>query len=333
MTALALSHDKTYVASGHATGHIQLFDLNSPKAPLHSVPPTTWKAVASGQKEGHIQGSRIISIGFVAGRHAAIVSADDRGLAFSHRLGKILFVEASDILRILGKYQEDGLSSTSRPGISYAPSKSNYSLPAPDTSLPRHRQARYSIFEMLPLPLGTSPHPTDAYSIVALLTPTKLVVVGLKPTPKTWFKRMRPRNGTQGNSKSKGTMAWYPSVSLLSSAKPLSNVDNTLANPLLVYTWGPQLHVIQVVESQTKHVSQNARTGQRTEVEVGRISYQDIGWWSTEEDVLSVQWLNARVRLFASDSLRIAALIKAILSKSSCLQRRPYRFTMRKILR
>ena len=309
VTALALSHDKTYVASGHATGHIQLFDLNSPKAPSHSVPPTTWQAVASGKKEGHIQGSRIISIGFVAGRHAAIVSADDRGLAFSHSLGKILFVEASDILRILGKYQEDGLPNTSRPGISYAPSKSNHSSSAPDTSLPRHRQARYSIFEMLPLPLGTSPHPTDAYNIVALLTPTKLVVVGLKPTPKTWFKRMRPRKRTQGHSKSKGTMAWYPSVLPRSSTKPPSNLGNTLANPLLVYTWGPQLHIIQVVESQTKHVSQNTRTGRRTEVEVGQISYQDIGCWSTEGDVLSVQWLNARVRLFAPGPPRIITLI------------------------
>jgi len=100
-------------------------------------------------------------------------------------------------------------------------------------------------------------------------------------------------------------MAWYPSVLPRSSAGPPSNLDNTLVHPLLVYTWGPQLHIIQVVESRTKHVSQNARTGRKTEVEVGGISYQDIGCWFTEEDVLSVQWLNARVRLFTSGSLRI----------------------------
>ncbi|KAI0245854.1 hypothetical protein BJV78DRAFT_1259612 [Lactifluus subvellereus] len=104
VTALALSHDHTFVAAGHATGNIQLFDLKNPHVPAGSVLPTTLAAVASGRKEGHLQGSRIVSIGFIAGRHTAIVSADQTGLAFYHSLGKALFVEASDVLRILGKY-------------------------------------------------------------------------------------------------------------------------------------------------------------------------------------------------------------------------------------
>ncbi|KAI0245579.1 hypothetical protein BJV78DRAFT_1107102, partial [Lactifluus subvellereus] len=107
VTALALSHDHTFVAAGHATGHIQLFDLKKPHVPARSVPPTTLAAVASGRKEGHLRGSRIVSVGFVAGRHTAIVSADQTGLAFYHSLGKALFFEASDVLRILGKYPNE----------------------------------------------------------------------------------------------------------------------------------------------------------------------------------------------------------------------------------
>ncbi|KAI0715216.1 hypothetical protein C8Q76DRAFT_568514, partial [Earliella scabrosa] len=104
VTALALSFDHTYVAVGHVTGHVQLYDLRSPKVPARAVPPTTLAAVASGRQEGHLVGSRIISVGFVAGWHTALVSADDAGLAFYHSLGKVLFVDATDILRILGKY-------------------------------------------------------------------------------------------------------------------------------------------------------------------------------------------------------------------------------------
>jgi hypothetical protein len=85
VTAIALSHDHTYVAAGHATGHIQLFDLSKPQVPARSVAPTTLAAVASGRKEGHLQGSRIVNVGFVAGRHTAIFSADHTGLAFLRR--------------------------------------------------------------------------------------------------------------------------------------------------------------------------------------------------------------------------------------------------------
>ena len=107
VTALALSFDHTFVASGHASGHIQLFDLRSPKVPARVVPPTNLASVASGRQEGHLAGSRIVNVGFLAGRHTALVSADDSGLAFYHSLGKVFFVDATDILRILGKYPDE----------------------------------------------------------------------------------------------------------------------------------------------------------------------------------------------------------------------------------
>jgi hypothetical protein len=305
VTAVALSHDHTYVASGHATGHIQLFELKSPQAPVRSVPPTTWAAVASGRKEGHIQGTRIISIGFLAGRHTAIVSADERGLAFAHSLSKILFVEAPDILRILGKYQEDNSLSISR---SVLPNsfKGGNRASVPDTSLPRRARGGYTILEMLPLPLGTSPHPTDSYNVVAMLTPTKLVVVSLKPTPKTWFKCLRDINSRREQPKCKGTMAWYPSV--LSPAMETPSPKQETTSPLLVYTWGRELHIIRVNESRAKQLTQNSRTGKTTEVEVGRIVYEDVIHWSTEDEILAVQWLNANVPFYSLSTSTIPML-------------------------
>lgn len=307
VTALALSHDHTYVASGHSTGHIQLFDLKNPQSPVRSVTPTTLAVVASGRKEGHLQGSRIVNIGFIAGRHTAIVSADEHGLAFYHSLGKVLFVEASDILRILGKYPEANTLPAPQTVVSSSVSRSG-ALAIPNPSISRRRKSRYTILAMIPLPLGTSPHATDAYNVIALLTPTKLVVVALKPTPKTWFKC--PREVDEGGSwksrsKWKGTMAWFPSVVLPSSGEPdqVNHHDKknrvTSTTPMLVFTWGSSVHLIRVSELRTKQMLRSSKTGKPGEVEVGRIVYEDAGKWTVDSDVLAIQWLNANVGSFA----------------------------------
>ncbi|KAF9037914.1 Golgi CORVET complex core vacuolar protein 8-domain-containing protein [Rhodocollybia butyracea] len=63
------------------------------RLPLVSSPPPHLQ-LCLRRKEGHVQGSRIINIGFVAEGHTALISADESGLAFYHSLGKVLFVEA-----------------------------------------------------------------------------------------------------------------------------------------------------------------------------------------------------------------------------------------------
>ena len=243
MTALALSFDHTYVAVGHATGHVQLYDLRSPKVPARAVPPTTLAAVASGRQEGHLVGSRIVSVGFVAGRHTALVSADDAGLAFYHSLGKVLFVDATDILRILGKYPDEDIPD--------GPAALGHRLRRRKTRRPA------TILAMAPLPFGTSVHPTDAYNLIALLTPIKLVIMGLKPSPKTWYRRHRESDyEVSSKSRFKGTLAWFPSVSLgadLTSAperdskKGQANGVHPSSTPTLAYSWGESLHLLKVM--------------------------------------------------------------------------------------
>ncbi|KII92434.1 hypothetical protein PLICRDRAFT_27564 [Plicaturopsis crispa FD-325 SS-3] len=296
VTAVSLSHDHTYVASGHATGHILLYDLNNPQTPARSVPPTSITAVSSGRQEGHLAGSRIISIGFVAGRHTAVVSADEHGLAFYHSLGKVLFVDASDTLRILGKYPDEEISSPPRPLQNGA---------IPHAAPFRRRRTRYTILDMMPLPLGTAPHPTDAYNVVAMLTPAKLVVVGLKPTPKTWFKCPRnanEENGSKSRSRVKGAMSWWPSVWSSATGKPEQGSKKNQVNgnghsiatpPTLAYSWGNTLRIIRICESKVKQPVRNSRSGKTSEVEVGTIVFEEAGKWSTDEDIFALQWLNA----------------------------------------
>jgi hypothetical protein len=295
VTALALSHDHTCVAAGHSTGHIQLFDLKKPQNPIRSVPPTTLGVVATGRKEGHIQGSRIISIGFIAGRHTALVSADEHGLAFYHSLGKMLFVEASDILRILGQYPDPSAGMVTSPNSA-------------SSAAPQKRKPRYTILSMAPLPLGPTPHPTDAYDVVALLTPTKLVVVGLRPTPKTWFKCPREANeGQLLTSQMKGTLAWFPSVARSSADAPgpvqngtprHSENDIEARDPILAFTWGNSLRLIKVSEVRFRQRARSSKTGRTAEVDIGTISFEEMGKWNAEDAILGLQWLNAKVGSF-----------------------------------
>ncbi|PFH51516.1 hypothetical protein AMATHDRAFT_2972 [Amanita thiersii Skay4041] len=284
VTALALSHDHTYVASGHTTGHIFLYNLPEASSPVRSVLPITFAAVASGRKEGHLQGSGVVSVGFIGGRHTALVSADEHGLAFYHNLGKVLFVEASDTLRILGRYPEVSqvMTGSSQTMLTHALNR---------------RKARYTILAMAPLPLGPSPHITDTYQLIAMLTPTKLVVVGLGPSPKTWFKYLRDVDeGSSSTARSKhGNLAWYPSVSQSNATssddirvgEPLGSTD-----PMLVYTWGNSIHLIKIREAKIKQVIRNSKQGKSKEVDVGNIVYDHVCRWTTHDDVLFVQWLN-----------------------------------------
>jgi len=127
----------------------------------------------------------------VGARHTAIVSADENGLAFYHSLGKVLFVEANDTLRILGKYPDatpdTALPSKAPDGVASSAPRINGGGPVrPILSVP----ARGSRGKTLPF-LRWRPcrlahplillRPTISF---ALLTPAKLVIVGLKPSPR-----------------------------------------------------------------------------------------------------------------------------------------------------
>ncbi|KAH9935787.1 Golgi CORVET complex core vacuolar protein 8-domain-containing protein [Fomitopsis serialis] len=286
VTAVALSFDHTFVATGHANGHIQLFDLNTPKTPARFVPPTTLAEVAAGRQEGHIAGSRIVSVGFVAGRHTAIVSADDSGLSFYHSLGKVFFMDASDTLRLLGKYPEDSLG----PGPSGPNGVHHF----------RRRKSRKgnSLLAMAPLPLGTASHPTDQYNLIALLTPIKLV--------STWYRRHREDDDISSRSRFKGTLAWYPSIVRGKKDQAKGIGPHASTTPALVYSWAETLHMVRVSETKVPQQVRNPRTGKVTTTEVGRVTFEEAGHWTASGDILALQWLNVnQVVVLTSETLEV----------------------------
>jgi hypothetical protein len=155
---------------------------------------------------------------------------------------------------------------------------------------------------MAPLPLGTSPHVTDKYNLVAMLTPTKMVVVGLKPSPKTWFKIARglDEGGPwRSQTKWRGTLVWFPSIFSGSNSADVGDRSKEEQGPptapVLAFSWGHSLRVVKVEEVRIRQVVKNVKTGKEKESEVGAIDYQNILLWTAEEEILAMQWLNSQV--------------------------------------
>ncbi|CAE7228574.1 unnamed protein product [Rhizoctonia solani] len=295
VTAIALSTDHTYVAVGHARGYIFLYDLSSPQNPARTVEPVALKAVLAGRKEGHLVDTPVTYVGFVSARHTAIVSADARGLAFYHSLGKVLFVEASDIVRILGRYPTPGETpigpATEAPLRPDVKGKGKATDDASHTRLPTAVTIRVAS-----LPLGTIPHPTDAYQIQALITPSKLIVVGFKPSPKTWFRRHNPNQ----ESRSEPLLAWFPAYAPSDDASKQATFGREksvpMTAPVLVYTWGNILHFLKVKEDRVTQRVRDKKKGKVDKLEVGTLTFDELQtiYLGEYEQVRALQWLNVQ---------------------------------------
>lgn len=76
--------------------------------------------------------------------------------------------------------------------------------------------------------LPAAQHETDARQIAAILTPTKLLVVGMKPKPSTLFRRTNAGATT-------GCVAWLKAGSV--------DADS---DPVLAYSWDNTLHFLRM---------------------------------------------------------------------------------------
>ncbi|CAO3646628.1 unnamed protein product [Cunninghamella blakesleeana] len=166
-----------------------------------SIPSTTPQP--GNRKEGHIHGSAILHIGFIGIKKTEIVSGDDQGMAFYHVLYKVMMVNAVDTTRILGRYQNLsfspiglGLSDLKKNNASSSSLSDALSSSFP-SSIPTKPRRPSTVFAMQPLPLGQIPHPAENFALIALLTPYKMIIVGLKPSPQTKYKFLKPKTNYQ----------------------------------------------------------------------------------------------------------------------------------------
>ncbi|KAL9106454.1 MAG: hypothetical protein Q9227_008542 [Pyrenula ochraceoflavens] len=255
VTSLAISADHSTIAVGHATGNIFTWELARPARPFLHVQPLPKSQAQVRKSDGHLEDVSVLHIGFLGTRHTAVVSADDRGMAFSHLatrgMGAVGRIVRST--RILGRYPE---------------------LITRSSKLPRPS----SVLAFSPLPLGNVEQSTDSMGLVAMMTPYLLVIVSTTPVAQTQYKTNRPKE-VAAHSAMSAALAWFPSIKL----KAKEGVSKTK----LVYCWSNVLSVLEISEISPSEASEKERPPE--------FRFRVVARWTAEEAIVAVQWLSRSV--------------------------------------
>lgn len=256
ITSLAIAADHTTIAGGHATGNIFTWEVSRPARPFLHIPPV--HRVDNHTTDGHVPGRSVLHIGFLGTRHTALVSADDRGMGFSHLATRGLgaVTRAVKTTRLLGRYPTP---------------------PSPEKSV----QKPSSVLAFAPLPLGNIEQPTDDMGLTALLTPYLLVIVSTTPIAQTQHKASRPKD-VHSHGAMSGCLAWFPSVRLKTAKDGKENSDTKL-----VYCWSNVLTVLDVEVRQPESISGKDKPPE--------LFFHPRSRWRCEEAIVAVQWLSRSV--------------------------------------
>jgi hypothetical protein len=254
--------DHSSIVGGHADGSIFTWELAKTGRPLLHIPPHDPSSLYQSNIDGHGRGAAILHVGFLGARHTAVVSADDRGMAFSHLATRGLGAVARSVrtTRILGRYPDN-------PKIPSKPRKPS------------------SVLACSPLPLGSAEQITDTMGIVALLTPYLLVIVSTTPIAQTQHKATRPKE-VQAHSAMSGCLAWFPSVKLKvkDDAKAASK-----SQAKLVYCWSNVLTILEVFEEEAPSPSEKDASPSPS------LDFRARSRWKAEEAIVAVQWIGRSV--------------------------------------
>jgi len=255
-----LSADHTTVAGGHANGTIFTWDVSKFARPfLHIQPLSEWQSEPR-KFDGHVPGLAIVHLGFLGTRHTALVSADDKGMAFSHLASRGMGAIARNVksTRILGRYP-NGVAPTS------------------------HSRKPSTMLAFSPLPFGNTEQATDAMGLVAMLTPYLLVIVSTTPVAQTQHKAVRPKEVTAHGAMS-AALAWFPAVRLQPSN---SNSSGSISKAKLAYCWSNILTVLDVSETPSAKPAEGDKPPS--------LSFRPRSRWKAEEAIVAVQWLGRSV--------------------------------------
>ncbi|PHH88482.1 hypothetical protein CDD83_7464 [Cordyceps sp. RAO-2017] len=270
VTSIAVSADHTTIAGGHANGNIFTWDTSRAARPFLSIPHLDEAQALNRTADGHVANVSILHLGFLGTRHTALVSADDRGMAFSHLAtrGTGALGRTVRTTRILGRYPN-------------APAVAGKTL-KPST-----------VLGFAPLPLGNVERATDAMGLTAMLTPYLLVIVSTTPVAQTQHKSARPRD-VPAHSAMTGCLSWFPAVKL-KVPDPVSGTD--VSKVKLVYCWSNVLTVLDVDEIPSQDSDQPSS-----------LKFKARSRWKCEEAIVAVQWLSRSVLTVLTISQRLIVL-------------------------
>lgn len=257
VTALAISADHTAIAAGHANGNIFVWEVMRPARPFMQIAALDAAKPEARKGDGHLEGSAVLHVGFLGYRRTALVSADDKGMAFSHLAtrGTGSLARSIKTTRVLGRYPELIVRATSKP------------------------IKKSSVLAFSPLPLGNIEQKTDNMGLVAMLTPYLLVIVSTTPIAQTQHKLARPKE-VAAHSAMTAALAWFPSIKLKGS-------ESIMSKNKLVYAWSNVLNVLEVEE-----VTPEPDAPQDKPLELQFVSRSH---YVAEEAIVAVQWLSRSV--------------------------------------
>ncbi|KAK2625593.1 hypothetical protein QTJ16_004905 [Diplocarpon rosae] len=270
VTSVAISADHLIVAVGHENGSIFTWETARAARPFLHIPSLEPGQMVDRKSDGHVPGVAIRHLGFLGTRHTALVSADDRGMAFSHLATRGLGAVGRTVktTRILGRYPND---------------------------LPTAGKARKpsTVLAFAPLPLGNVECGSDALGLTAMLTPYLLVIVSTTPIAQTQHKAARPKE-LAAHSALSGCLAWFPAVKLkVRDPKTGSDVSRVK----LVYCWSNVLTVLDVDDVQSSDKDKPSS-----------LSFRPRSRWKAEEAIVAVQWLSRSVLTILTITQRLIIL-------------------------
>ncbi|KAF3191769.1 Vacuolar protein sorting-associated protein 8 [Orbilia oligospora] len=271
ITSLAISADYTTIAGGYAKGYIFTWEIGKSARPFLSIPPIPLGEIDGKKEDGHVQGTSVLHLGFLGTRHTALVSADDKGMAFSHLASRSLVGRVVKTTRILGRYPFD-IATATRP------------------------RKPSSVLGFASLPLGNAPQPTDTMGLTAMLTPYLLVIVSTTPIAQTQHKLARPKEVASEAALS-GCLAWFPAIKLKNDGQR-SNKSNQVMQPRLAYCWSNVLTVMEILHAEKEGVEIDP-------YKPPALQFRLKSRWKSDEAIVAVQWLNRQILCVVTVSQRL----------------------------
>lgn len=260
ITSLSFSADYSTIASGHINGSIFTWEIARPSKPFLHIPSVDRSRARRLEGDGHVSGVAVLHLGFLGTRHTALVSADDRGMAFSHLATRGMGAIARSVrtTRILGRYPEP-------------------------VAVPTKPKKPSTVLAFAPLPLGNAEHATDDMGLVAMLTPYLLVIVSTIPIAQTQHKATRPKElGAHGTMSA--ALAWFPAMK--STVRDGSSSE-TASNAKLAYCWSNILTIMEVSEAEPSERNNSDKPPE--------LQFTPRKRWKAEEAIVAVQWLGISV--------------------------------------
>lgn len=270
VTAIAISADHSTIAGGHEDGSIFTWDASRASRPFLHIPHLEPLQLQNRIVDGHLPKAPVTHLGFLGTRHTALVSADARGMAFSHLAtrGTGALGRTVKTVRILGRY--------------------------PDTPAPTGKPLKPStVLAFSPLPLGNVERATDGMGLTAMLTPYLLVIVSTTPVAQTQHKSARPKDVAPHSAMS-GCLAWFPAVKL---KVPDPSTGSTTSKAKLVYCWSNVLTVLDVDEIPSEDKDKPPT-----------LKFKARSRWKCEEAIVAVQWLSRSVLTILTITQRLIVL-------------------------